>query len=351
MKIAVYGASGHTARFVLAELLRRGHAPIAIGRDESKVASAVAVHGAKVEIRIASLDAAESLDRALSGVDVVINCAGPFLDTAQPLIEAALRNRVHYFDVTAEQASALSTFELFDGPARERGVLVVPAAGFYGGFGDLLATYAMNGWTHADHIDIAIALDSWQPTLGTRRTGQRNTAPRLNVSNGNLKAVQAPERASWRFAEPFGSQGVIEVPFTEMVLMARHLRVREIRNYLNEAPLHELRDPATPGPLAADDHGRSSQHFLVDVKVRNSDDEHRVTVKGRDIYAITASIVVEAVERVCQGPDHDGGAFALGQIIDASEFLQALARMREIILAPVRAGKIHPDAVTCSREM
>ena len=93
MKIAVYGASGHTAGFVLAELARRGHTPIAVGRDNAKMP----------EMRVAPLDDAEALDRALAGADAVINCAGPFLDTAAPLIQAALRLRVHYFDLTAEQ--------------------------------------------------------------------------------------------------------------------------------------------------------------------------------------------------------------------------------------------------------
>lgn len=330
MKIAVYGASGHTARFVVAELLRRGHIPIAIGRDESKVAAAVAVHGVEVEMRIASLESADSLDRALAGADAVIHCAGPFLDTAAPLIEAALRSRVHYFDITAEQGSALSTFEAFDAPARERGVCVVPAAGFYGGLGDLLATAAMNGWAQADRIDIAIALDSWWPTRGTRHTGARNTAPRLVLSGGQLEPIQPSAPTAWIFPEPFGTQDVIELPFTETILLARHLRVREMRNYMNQAPLRDLRDPATPEPVAADEHGRSNQRFVIDAMVRSGDEERRLTASGRDIYAITAPIVVEAVERVCQSPSQSAGAFALGQLIDASEFLQSLVRMEEI---------------------
>jgi Saccharopine dehydrogenase NADP binding domain len=324
MKIAVYGASGHTARFVVAELLGRGHIPIAIGRDESRIAGAVALHDAEIEARIASLDAPESLDRALMGADAVINCAGPFLDTAAPLIEAALRARMHYFDVTAEQASALSTFDLFDEPARERGICVVPAAGFYGGLGDLLATCAMRDWPQADRIDIAIALDSWWPTPGTRRTGARNTAPRLVLSGGTLRTIQPSATQLWSFPEPFGTQEIVEVPLTETILMARHLRVGEIRNYLNQAPLRDLHDPATPGPVAADEHGRSNQRFLVDLVVRNGDEERRITATGRDIYAITAPIVVEALERVCEPGHQDAGAFALGQLLDAQAVLQTL---------------------------
>jgi Saccharopine dehydrogenase NADP binding domain len=312
MRVAVYGAAGHTARFVVGELLRRGHTPIAIGRDNAKMP----------EMRIARVDDAVSLDRALHGADAVINCAGPFLDTAMPLIEAALRCGVHYFDVTAEQGSAQSTFDAFDVPARDRGIVVVPAAGFYGGLGDLLATAAMRGWTRADRIDIAIALDSWWPTRGTRNTGARNTAARLVLSDGELKVLQPSAPAAWNFPQPFGTQDVIEVPLTETILIARHVDVRELHNYINEAPLRDLRDPATPEPVPADEDGRSSQRFLIDVIARNGDDEHRVTASGRDIYAITAPIVVEAVERICER-SHDGGAFALGQLVDAEAFLTA----------------------------
>ena len=39
--VAVYGASGHTGRFVVKELGRRGFTPIAIGRDEASSARAL----------------------------------------------------------------------------------------------------------------------------------------------------------------------------------------------------------------------------------------------------------------------------------------------------------------------
>src|SRR3546814_11225922 len=69
-----------------------------------------------------------------------IYCAGPFLGTATPLIEAALRAGVHYLDVTAEQAVAAATFERFDAAALRAGVVVAPAMAFYGGLADALAT-------------------------------------------------------------------------------------------------------------------------------------------------------------------------------------------------------------------
>ena len=46
-----------------------------------------------------------SLDRSLAVAAAVINCAGPFLETADAVSAAALRARIHYLDVTAEQLS------------------------------------------------------------------------------------------------------------------------------------------------------------------------------------------------------------------------------------------------------
>jgi Saccharopine dehydrogenase NADP binding domain len=314
MKIAVFGASGHTARFIIGELLRRGHIPIAITRENAR------------------LEDADSLDRALAGAEAVINCAGPFVDSATPLIEAALRTRVHYFDVTAEQESARLTFERFDAPARERGVLIVPATGFYGGFGDVVATLAMGDWAHADRIDIGIALSSWWPTRGTRRTGERNTVPRLTFTDGKLSPMPPSAPSSWSFPQPFGTQDVIELPFTETILAARHLHARDIHNYLNTVPLRDIRDPKTPEPVAADERGRSNQRFVIDVRVHKGEEERRVTAQGGDIYAITAPIVAEAIERACAGPHVRSGAFALGELVDASAFLQALVDAEEIVL-------------------
>jgi hypothetical protein len=331
--VAVYGAAGHTAHFVLTEVLRRGHTPVAIGRDEAKLAAAVARCGASVEVKVADVGSPADLDRALSGADAAINCAGPFLDSAEPLARAALRCRMHYFDVTAEQASALSTFEAFDAPARERGVVVAPAVGFYGALGDLLATSAMGDWTRADRIDVAIALDRWWPTLGTRKTGKRNITPRLHLSGSRLTQIEPKAPRSWNFTAPFGMQDVVEVPFTETILIARHLNVRDVRNYLSERSLREVGDPATPEPVAADERGRSQQRFVVEAVVRRDADERRIAAHGRDIYAITAPIVVEAVERVCTGTSGAAGAFALGELVDASDFLRTLVARDDLVLA------------------
>jgi hypothetical protein len=63
-------------------------------------------------------------------------------------------------------------------------VALVPAMAFYGGLDDLLRTAAAGDWAAPEEVRLAVALDSWHPTRGTRRTGERNTAPRLAWTDG-----------------------------------------------------------------------------------------------------------------------------------------------------------------------
>ena len=241
-------------------------------------------------------------------------------------MEAALRARIHYLDVTAEQAVALAAFKEFSDAARTAGVLIMPSVAFYGALGDLLATAAMRNWSTADEIQIAMALDSWRPTRGTRLTGQRNTARRLVFSNNRLSPiVDPPPKLKWTFPAPFGKQEVIALPLAETVVISRHLSVPEIHAYINLAPLDDLHNPSTPPPTPADDRGRSTQTFVMEAKVHRGKEVRRALVAGRDIYAVTAPIVVEAAERILAGETRATGAAAPGEVFDAQAFLQALS--------------------------
>jgi hypothetical protein len=176
--VGVFGATGHTGRFVVDELLRREITPIAIARNPEALA---AFPHFDVVRRQATVDDAASLDRALRGVQAVINCAGPFADTADAVTSAAMRAGIHYVDVCAEQAVAQATLDKFDEPARQAGVAVVPSVAFYGGFADLMVSAATSdGWWYVDSIEIMIGMDRWQPTRGTRVTVDRRPAENLN---------------------------------------------------------------------------------------------------------------------------------------------------------------------------
>lgn len=319
--IAVFGAAGHTGRFVVQEALQRGLDVVAVGRDARKLSESLPL---EVEGRVADIDDPASLDRAFAGCAVVINCAGPFLDTAAPVGAAALKAGCHYLDVTAEQGSAQATLADLDVPARAARRVAIPAAAFYGGLADLLAS-ALVAPGPIDTITVAIGLDRWWPTAGTRRTGERNTAPRMVVKEGRLAPlVPSAQVSDWNFAEPLGRQAMVEIPFSEVITLAHHLPVGEVRSLLNRSALQDIRDAATPPPTATDDAGRSAQRFDLQVQVAQVGATRTAGARGQDIYAVTAPIVIEVALRLMAPAYERSGALTLAQAVDPVDVLRSL---------------------------
>ena len=395
--VTVYGAYGHTGRFVVAELLRRGFVPVLAGRDHDKLtalaesignghaaiaetratstgraratstgraqatstgqarvasvgqarvastgraqamstgrAQATSIGQARVasvgEVRVASVGDPASLDRALAGADAVVNCAGPFAVTAGPVIEAALRAGIPYVDVAAEIEANADTFRLF-GERAAAGV-VVPAMAFFGGLGDLLVTAARGDWPDADRVHVAYGLDSWHPTAGTRAAGtvsrQRRDGRRVRFAGGRLEyRDDAAPTEKWDFPAPMGTREVIaEFSMADVVTIPSHLAVPEVRGYMTVEAARDLSSPDTPPPVAADEQGRSEQPFVVDVVVSRGAERRRAAAYGKDIYAVSAPLAVEAIDRILTGRIRAAGVSSAGRVFDAPDFLAALA--------------------------
>jgi hypothetical protein len=82
------------------------------------------------------------------------------------------------------------------------------------------------------------------------------------------------------------------------------------------------------------DDGRSDQTFLVDAVVRSGGTERRAVARGRDIYAVTAPLAVEAVHRILTGRTRTVGVASAGEIFDAPDFLRALSPHITVELRP-----------------
>ena len=319
--IAVYGATGHTGQFVIQEAQRRGLPVVAVGRSAARLDATFAP---ALPRRVADLDDPDSLAQAFAGCAVVINCAGPFLDSAAPVARAALHAGAHYIDVTAEQASAQESFAELDAPARAAGRVVIPAAAFYGGLADLLASVLAKDGA-IDAITVAIALDRWWPTEGTRKTGERNQVPRVVVTNGRLAPlVPAAQVPDWAFSAPLGNQAMVELPFSEIITLAHHLKAGAIRSLLNRSALDDVRNASTPAPTATDASGRSAQRFELAVRLEQDGATRMAGVRGQDIYAVTAPIVIEAALRLLAPSYRRSGALALAEAVDPVELLGSL---------------------------
>ncbi|MGN6517810.1 MAG: hypothetical protein ACTHK2_00105, partial [Dokdonella sp.] len=81
-RVLVYGANGYTGTLIAGEAVRRGLAPVLGGRNREAVEALAGRLG--LPARVFGLDDAGALARGLDGIDLLLNCAGPFSRTAAP---------------------------------------------------------------------------------------------------------------------------------------------------------------------------------------------------------------------------------------------------------------------------
>src|SRR5690606_11191445 len=123
----IYGANGYTGKLVAQQAKQRGLTPVLAGRNGE------AIHKLAGELELPScvvnLNDTKALQQALSDIDLVVHCAGPFEVTAKPMIEGCLASKTHYVDITGE----LSVFE-YAHAQHERaaavGIVLCPGVGF-----------------------------------------------------------------------------------------------------------------------------------------------------------------------------------------------------------------------------
>jgi short subunit dehydrogenase-like uncharacterized protein len=151
--LLVYGANGYTGRIVTDALLARGIRPTLCGRNARAVASLAERHG--LPYCAADLDDAGALDAALADVEAVVHCAGPFSTTARPMLDACLRQRVHYLDVTGE-VPVLEAAAGRGPEARARGITLLPGVGFDVVPTDCLAAHVARRLPRATHLRLAV---------------------------------------------------------------------------------------------------------------------------------------------------------------------------------------------------
>ncbi len=333
--VFLYGAYGHTGQFVLRELRRRGWAVNAAGRDKSKLEAATAGLNGRVRRQIVSVTEPEALLDTARNAAAIINCAGPFQDTAWPLIKTSLKLKIPYLDVTGEADVVGRIFSDFAEPARKAGASVMSGTGFYGALGDILTTAVARDWKAADSVSIGYALDGWRPTPGTRNVLQRMAGRRTVFRDGrNIQVTEPPRFVEREFSAPVGKiQVMVDYPGPEGTLISSHIHVPNVTNYMAVSALKDLRDPNPTGPVAADETGRSNQKFHIEVEVKKSEQLRRGWVAGKDIYAITAPIVVESMERLVADREVFG-VVSPGAAFNAVNFLECLKRSGVKIYLP-----------------
>ena len=331
-RILIYGANGYTGQLIVEALALRGFKPVLAGRNRDALEALAQKF--RLTRRVFELGEPAEIARNLDGIELLLNCAGPFSKTCEPLLEACLALKVHYLDITGE----IDVFALCHhahNRARHQGVVVAPGIGFDVVPTDCLA--AMLKQRLADASELVLAFEATGgPSPGTARTSVEGLAKGGRVRrDGQL--VDVPLAFKTREFERNGQRRTaMTIPWGDVYTAYVSTGIANIEVYMTVSPksVARMRWLRHAQPLLRFEPLRKFFESRAVARAQGPDAERRRTsgctiwgevrnAAGREVklmlttpngYALTASAALGIVKRVLDAAPA-GGYYTPSQLM------------------------------------
>lgn len=319
--ILLYGANGYTAQLIIELMLKLNLKPILAGRTESKIKPIAMQYN--LPYRIFDLNDADTLNQVLTTVEVVLHCAGPYIHTAKPMVEACIQNKTHYLDITGE----IEVFEMlqqYDEAAKKAKIMVLPGCGFDVVPTDCLAKYLSNQLPDATHLSLGFASKGGGLSHGTAMTAIEGLGELGKVrENGKIVARPVGHKTQLlTFGDEFKSYGVTipwgdvatafystQIPNIEVFFGVPKSNVRLIQMqskfnwFLKLGFVKSLAKAYVKTNLTGPDKNtRNQAKAYVWGRVKNAEGETKTAyLVTQETYTLTAITAVNIVQKVLNG--------------------------------------------------
>lgn len=302
-KLMIYGAAGYTGRMAATNARAAGVDVVVAGRakDETKLAALAAEIGA--EYRLFAVDDLPAVQAAFGDVGVLLNTAGPFMRTAEPLMRACIASGVHYLDIAAELDS-YQLAEKLDEAATAAGVMLLPGSGGSVAMLGSLAAHAMKRVTNPVSVSIAMHVAG-----GFSRGSAVSASENLNTALLHRVDGQLLDRTPDVRDFDFGKGPATSFPVTlpDLITIWRDTAIANIETYvyLTDGAFPEGDLAAMPDGPTLDQREANRYHAAVEVTGEDGSVVRSVleTVNG---YTFTTIAAAEAARRVLGGEARPG---------------------------------------------
>ena len=325
-KLIIYGATGYTGSLVARQAKAAGLDFVIAGRDATKLE--VLSQDLDVPYAAFSVDTVAELAMALAEYDVVLNCAGPFAKTAEPIMRACIEVGAHYLDITAE-FNVYTLAESLSVEARSGGSMLLPGAGWDVVPSDCLAVHTVAKVEKPQRLRIALQVAGSMSRGSAISAAEIMAVGLLARVDGEIVAVPDAKTAEFNFGN--GYVECYPLSFGDLITAWHSTQVPNIEMFVHvtgaafpEGDLSALPD----GPSEAE---KTANRAMVVADVLGEDGSFASsmidTVNG---YTYTPLAAIEAARRVLAGEFRRG--FTTPAMVFGSDFAGSIADTRIIDL-------------------
>lgn len=228
-KLLIYGATGYTGTLIVHEAARRGIDFEIAGRNEEKLAALAAE--LNVPYHVFPVGAREGWRASLEGKTALLNIAGPFSETAEQAMEAAIQFKVHYFDITAE-VDIYRLAESKDAAAKAAGIMLLSGAGLFATY-DPLVVHTAKRVKNPVAFRAAFKYSGGFTPGSVASSSNIVNAGLLVRKNGGIKKLNEAPSAAFDLGE--GPEDFSLMPLGGVVLSFKSTGIPDIEEYFKMA--------------------------------------------------------------------------------------------------------------------
>jgi len=290
--VIVLGGCGAVGSVVVRTLKDQGlFTSVCIGDMNMERAQALTREMGPEKISAVQVDAenTDSVRKAITGFDLVINCIGPFYKTVKGILKTVIEEKINYVDVCDDVDVTLDILKM-DQTAKKAGITAVIGLGSSPGATNILARFAAETLLDETHaVDIYHA-HGGEPVEGEGVIGHRFHCMKIDIPmylDGRLRYVNffEPEGKALRTTFDFPLLGdqipVYPYPHPEQVTLPKYINLKQVTNRGTVLP--------------------NAYYELTEELCRLGLDDHRpVSVKGQDIlpYDFAIAYIIRERERI-----------------------------------------------------
>jgi hypothetical protein len=315
--ILLLGATGYTGKIIAEMLDKKNLSFVVAGRSIQKMQSLCDSLNSKPPFVVIDLANYDQLLSVIKDFDIIVNCIGPFNVYGNSILSASSEAKKVYIDITGEQDFVWKSYNTH----KKSKASILHSVSFESCLIDILADQLLPHKKKYKEISSFYYFKKSRPSPGTRLTmklsrnfpmykiEEKQLVPTSPMEKKIKADFEAPDEISYGFSMPYpeviffhqrynvqkaGSYLLLNESEGDLLLSRPESKVVTVEEVLEQNGRVKTIEPSL--------HERNNQEFSIFVSAIDDEGQSYLSsVKGKDMYGITAFLVAHLLSKICEG--------------------------------------------------
>lgn len=338
MRVSIVGAYGYTGHLICKELDSAGISFSIFGRNKEKLDSLKEEFNSVSTALDLDMRNSEDVQKLIEISDVIVNCAGPFTEEAQLLVDSVAENGKTYLDICGEVGFVRDSWTRNHSKAQKSKALIIHGCAFESFVADLMVQSLIGGVSGVQSIRSFYWFNQKKISPGTRMTMKLSKYRELlKIDNGDWAigdTVKDQVQVHWSNSD--ASFIAVPYPLPEVAYGKWNYNAKSVGSYLlldknqtmfvgignksNESTvdiLDKIRLFKREGPTREE---LAAQRSVLTIEIIDKNDNALCMMANSiNMYETSAVAILLVIQKILKNPDTYSGVISPARLFEGEE--------------------------------